>query len=155
MLFSKKRYAGLLFTKPEACARRARRQQHHPSRMSAVHANAQGSGTVDVKGLQSVRRDSCELLRETLKECIDTLLCSGDVERAQSVAQRTIAQLLQRQVPLKKLILSKRLSKLNYKSKVCTAGRVLALLMTHPAGAARGAVQAYAATRQKHHAGSW
>jgi DNA polymerase elongation subunit (family B) len=109
---------------------------------------------VDVKGLQSVRRDSCELLRDTLKECIDTLLCSGDVERAQSVAQRTIAQLLQRQVPLKKLILSKRLSKLNYKSKVCTSTK--SACADHGCtGAARGAVQADAAARQKHHAGSW
>jgi hypothetical protein len=92
MLFSKKRYAGLLYA-----------------------SNATSSDYTDVKGFQSVRRDNCLLLRETLDQCLQLLLHQRDVSGAVEVVQDMLRTLLSRNTPLHKLILTKQLRKVAYK----------------------------------------
>jgi len=94
MLFSKKRYAGLL------------------------HASSwEKADYMDVKGLQNVRRDFCPLLRETYNQCLEAILMEGDIELAKDIVKATVTLLLERSVPMEKLLLSKKLSKLEYKTK--------------------------------------
>ena len=69
----------------------------------------QEAGQLDVKGLQSVRRDSCTLLRDTLQGCLEALLRHGDVGMAQGLVEHSLARLLARQVCAARL------------SDVCTA----------------------------------
>jgi hypothetical protein len=92
MLFSKKRYAGLLYS-----------------------SNAASPDYTDVKGFQSVRRDNCLLLRETLDQCLHLLLHQRDVAGAVDVVQEMLRTLLSRNTPLHKLILTKQLRKVTYK----------------------------------------
>jgi DNA polymerase delta subunit 1 len=105
MLFSKKRYAGMLYStawdKPDY---------------------------LDVKGLQNVRRDSCLLLRELYNDCLNMILREDDVPKAQQLVQTVVSQLLARSVSVHKLLLSKKLSKLEYKSKAPHAELVKRLI---------------------------
>jgi DNA polymerase delta subunit 1 len=94
MLFSKKRYAGLLYC-----------------------GDWQKAESLDVKGLQSKRRDSCPLLQRVYKECLEMILREGDIEKAQRHVQDMVALLLARQVSMHELLLSKKLSKLEYRHK--------------------------------------
>ena len=50
LLFNRKRYAGLLWTKPEKYDK------------------------IDTKGIESVRRDNCALVREMMNECLRLIL---------------------------------------------------------------------------------
>jgi DNA polymerase delta subunit 1 len=96
MLFSKKRYAGLYY---------------------AANSDANRPNYMDVKGLQSVRRDSCTLLRETFDQCLNVLLRYSNIEAAREVVRRMLADMLARRVPMHSLILSRQLAKANYKGR--------------------------------------
>lgn len=82
LLMSKKRYAGLLWTRPEA-----------PDYM-------------DAKGVESVRRDNCLLLSETVRAVLEALM-ERQPDEAVARACTAIGDLLQQRVGLEKLIISK------------------------------------------------
>ena len=90
-LYSKKRYCGLM------------------------HEELDKPPTIDIKGLQVVRRDNCELTKDVCNGIINALLNDKDVEKAKQVVHDISNKLVTNTVPVSKLILSKSLNK-TYKS---------------------------------------
>lgn len=91
LLFSKKRYCGLMYE----------------------HLDKEP--TIDIKGLQVVRRDNCPLTKEVCNGIINALLLDKDVNKAKQIVWDIAEQLISNQVDVSKLVLSKSLSK-TYKS---------------------------------------
>ncbi len=85
LLFSKKRYAGMLYTKPEA-----------PDYM-------------DVKGLQLVRRDNAPIVKTVSSDILESIMRDTSRNLAIDVAKRHILMLLTNQHPLESYITSKAL----------------------------------------------
>ena len=65
---------------------------------------------IDVKGLQVVRRDSCPFVRETLKGLLGQVLESSDPRPVIDSAREAARRLMQGQVPMEKLLMSKQLA---------------------------------------------
>lgn len=70
LLMGKKRYAGLYWT------------------------NAEKYDKLDCKGIESVRRDNCKLLRDTIKKILDYILIQRDVPTAIDYTKFQITRLL-------------------------------------------------------------
>eukprot|EP00928_Gymnodinium_smaydae_P049381 TRINITY_DN33127_c0_g1_i1.p1 TRINITY_DN33127_c0_g1~~TRINITY_DN33127_c0_g1_i1.p1 ORF type:complete len:1023 (+),score=215.96 TRINITY_DN33127_c0_g1_i1:250-3069(+) len=85
LLLNKKRYAGLALTSPE-----------HP-------------GKVDAKGIETVRRDWCPLVRQVVERCLHFLLVERSSDLAVAHAQETVAALRQGRVDPRFLVVSKAL----------------------------------------------
>ena len=87
LLMNKKRYAGLLWTNPEKFDK------------------------LDAKGLETVRRDNCLLVRQLIDRCLRTMLINKDVEAAIAYAKNSISDLLQNKLDISLLVITKSLSK--------------------------------------------
>jgi DNA polymerase delta subunit 1 len=72
---------------------------------------------IDVKGLQVVRRDSCPYVRETLKKLLEMVLESSDPVPVVEAARDAARILMNGQVPMEKLLMSKQLAA-DYKVKM-------------------------------------
>ncbi|GAX78824.1 hypothetical protein CEUSTIGMA_g6261.t1 [Chlamydomonas eustigma] len=86
LLMNKKRYAGLLWTKPE---------KHEK---------------IDTKGIETVRRDNCLLVRNVITSCLDRILINRDVNGAVQYVKGVISELLMNRIDLSLLVISKGLS---------------------------------------------
>lgn len=93
LLISKKRYAGLYWTKPEKYDK------------------------MDAKGIETVRRDNCRLVSTVIETCLQKLLIDKDVEGAESYVKRMISDLLQNKIDMSQLVITKALSKETYDGK--------------------------------------
>jgi DNA polymerase delta subunit 1 len=87
LLMNKKRYSGLLWTKPEKWDK------------------------VDAKGLETVRRDNCLLVRKVVDTCLRKILIDMDVQGAIDYAKGVISDLLQNKLDISMLVISKSLGK--------------------------------------------
>lgn len=88
LLMKKKRYAGLIWTKLDKYDK------------------------IDAKGLESVRRDNCELVREALDKIINMLLLEKNgKEKCIEYCKGIISDLLSNRIDLSKLIITKSISK--------------------------------------------
>jgi DNA polymerase delta subunit 1 len=87
LLITKKRYAGLLWTK------------------------AQTHDKIDAKGIESVRRDNCAMVRDSINTCLHLLLIQRDVDAAVDYVKRTVGALLQNKIDLSSLVITKALGK--------------------------------------------
>eukprot|EP00406_Dinophysis_acuminata_P029517 CAMPEP_0179354630 /NCGR_PEP_ID=MMETSP0797-20121207/76951_1 /TAXON_ID=47934 /ORGANISM="Dinophysis acuminata, Strain DAEP01" /LENGTH=264 /DNA_ID=CAMNT_0021069741 /DNA_START=62 /DNA_END=853 /DNA_ORIENTATION=+ len=85
LLMSKKRYAGLAKAGPE------------------------DQGKLDMKGIEVVRRDWCQLVRQVVDRCLHLLLRERAPERAIAYVQDTLAALRQGDVDARLLVVSKAL----------------------------------------------
>ena len=85
LLFAKKRYAGKMYTKPE---------KHD---------------YIDVKGLELVRRDNPDFVKDVSKEVLDILMFDRDVEKAKRYVKQFAKDLLNGKVPMHKMTVSKSL----------------------------------------------
>lgn len=85
LLYSKKRYAGLMYTSPD---------KHD---------------YIDVKGLQLVRRDSCPLVKDVSHAILDRIMYDRSTEMALGEARRLILRVLNHEEPLEKFVVSKSL----------------------------------------------
>jgi DNA polymerase delta subunit 1 len=65
---------------------------------------------IDVKGLQVVRRDSCPFVRETLKKLLGMILESSDPTPVIQEARGAAKRLMEGQVPIESLLMSKQLA---------------------------------------------
>merc|ERR1719336_1980180 len=74
LLMAKKRYAGLLWTKPEKW------------------------DYMDCKGIETVRRDNCPLVKQVVQKVLDLLLIEENKTKAIDYARRQIAMLLQNKI---------------------------------------------------------
>lgn len=83
LLYKKKRYASLAYTSPE------------------------GPPKLDVKGIALVRRDYCALVKDVSQEVLDALLRDRSTEKALAVASSGVLRLLQGEVPIDKLTITK------------------------------------------------
>ncbi|KAJ1897364.1 DNA-directed DNA polymerase delta, partial [Kickxella alabastrina] len=93
LLINKKRYAGLYWTKPEKYDK------------------------LDTKGLETVRRDNCQLVPLVLDTCLKMMLIDHNVDGAVEYAKSVIADLLQNKIDLSMLVITKQLSKTDYAGK--------------------------------------
>jgi DNA polymerase delta subunit 1 len=87
LLINKKRYAGLLWTRPEKWDK------------------------MDFKGIETVRRDNSLLVKYLITEVLKKILMDRDVEGAQALVRQTISELVQNKLDLSMLVISKQLSK--------------------------------------------
>ncbi|KAI8324930.1 delta DNA polymerase [Martensiomyces pterosporus] len=93
LLINKKRYAGLYWTKTEKYDK------------------------LDTKGLETVRRDNCQLVPLVLDTCLKMLLIDQNVTGAVEYVKGVISDLLQNKIDLSMLVISKQLSKTDYAGK--------------------------------------
>lgn len=90
LLISKKRYAGLFFTKPDKWDR------------------------LDTKGLESVRRDNCPLVKFVITTVLRMLLIDRNVEGAISYVQDMVGKLVRNELDMSLLVITKAFSKPEY-----------------------------------------
>ena len=91
-LYSKKRYAGAMYTTPH--------------RMDKV----------DVKGLVTVRRDNAPIVRDVCHDMLDAIILRKDPHEALEIARRCLARVLDNDIPFDKFKVSKALRS-GYKNK--------------------------------------
>ena len=83
LLMNKKRYAGLYWTKPDKY------------------------DTMDCKGIETVRRDSCSLVKIIVQEALHQLLILKDPDAAINYCKGMISDLLQNRIDLSLLVITK------------------------------------------------
>ena len=86
ILVAKKRYMYVEWTNPK----------HH-------------NGEIEAKGVELVRRDNCPYVKETLDAVLQPIMFENNLEKGKRQAEIHIDRLLNGEVPIKKLILSKNL----------------------------------------------
>eukprot|EP00615_Pteridomonas_danica_P017272 CAMPEP_0114407324 /NCGR_PEP_ID=MMETSP0102-20121206/21866_1 /TAXON_ID=38822 ORGANISM="Pteridomonas danica, Strain PT" /NCGR_SAMPLE_ID=MMETSP0102 /ASSEMBLY_ACC=CAM_ASM_000212 /LENGTH=209 /DNA_ID=CAMNT_0001573753 /DNA_START=173 /DNA_END=798 /DNA_ORIENTATION=- len=84
---NKKRYAGILWTNPDKF------------------------DYMDCKGLETVRRDNCLLVRQTIDTCLRKILIDRDVQAGIEYAKNIISDLLQNKLDISLLVVTKSLAK--------------------------------------------
>jgi DNA polymerase delta subunit 1 len=87
LLMNKKRYAGLMWT--------------NPSKFDKM----------DTKGLETVRRDNCALVREVIQTSLDKILIEQDLQGAINYVKSQISDLLQNKMDISRLVITKSLNK--------------------------------------------
>jgi DNA polymerase delta subunit 1 len=87
LLMNKKRYAGLLWTNPNSYDK------------------------MDCKGIETVRRDNCGLVKEVVQGALDELLINKDSDAAINRVKGVVSDLLQARVDLSLLVITKGLNK--------------------------------------------
>merc|ERR1719361_602300 len=87
LLMNKKRYAGLYWTKPETYDK------------------------LDAKGIETVRRDNCGLVRQVVETSLRMVLIDKSIDGAIKYVQEVISELLQNKVDLSLLVITKSLGK--------------------------------------------
>ncbi|KTW29650.1 hypothetical protein T552_00859 [Pneumocystis carinii B80] len=93
LLISKKRYAGLYWTRPETFDK------------------------MDSKGIETIRRDNCRLVSTVIETALRKLLIDRDIDGAQSYVKKVISELLQNKIDISNLVITKTLTKSDYVSK--------------------------------------
>ena len=87
ILRNKKRYAGLMWTQVDQYDK------------------------MDTKGLETVRRDNCALVREVIQTSLDKMLVHRDVKGAIEYVKSQISDLLQNKMDISRLVITKSLNK--------------------------------------------
>ncbi|KAL2941770.1 DNA polymerase delta catalytic subunit [Bienertia sinuspersici] len=97
LLISKKRYAGLFWTNPDKYDK------------------------MDTKGIETVRRDNCLLVKNLVTESLQKILIDRDVPGAVQYVKNTISDLLKNRLDLSLLVITKGLTKTGDNYEVKTA----------------------------------
>lgn len=87
LLMAKKRYAGLLWMTPDKYEK------------------------IDCKGIETVRRDNCALVKDVVNSCLKKILIDRSYEEAINYCKSVISDLLQNRIDLSMLVISKGLGK--------------------------------------------
>ncbi|XP_052482726.1 DNA polymerase delta catalytic subunit isoform X1 [Gossypium raimondii] len=87
IIFCKKRYAGLYWTNPQKFDK------------------------MDTKGIETVRRDNCLLVKNLVTECLHKILIDRDIPGAVQYVKNTISDLLMNRMDLSLLVITKGLTK--------------------------------------------
>ncbi|KAE9587344.1 DNA polymerase delta catalytic subunit [Lupinus albus] len=87
LLISKKRYAGLFWTKPD------------------------NFDKMDTKGIETVRRDNCLLVKNLVTDCLHKILIDRDIPGAVQYVKNAISDLLMNRMDLSLLVITKGLTK--------------------------------------------
>lgn len=75
------------------------------------YAGVTTDGRIDVVGLEAVRGDWSEAAKQAQVEVLEVLLRTGDVRRAESVAKEWVDKCRRGEIPLKKLIIWKQITR--------------------------------------------
>ncbi|XP_058756521.1 DNA polymerase delta catalytic subunit-like [Vicia villosa] len=97
LLISKKRYAGLFWTKPDKFDK------------------------MDTKGIETVRRDNCLLVKNLVTDCLHKILIDRDIPGAVQYVKNAISDLLMNRMDLSLLVITKGLTKTGDDYEVKTA----------------------------------
>ncbi|MDD5753149.1 MAG: DNA polymerase domain-containing protein [Methylococcales bacterium] len=81
------------------------------------YMNPNDKGSIDMKGIETARRDYCAYVKETLTESLNILMHEQDPSSALHFMQDSIKQLLLHNVEMHKLVITRSLSKAVYKNK--------------------------------------
>eukprot|EP00918_Siedleckia_nematoides_P028081 GHVU01060413.1.p1 GENE.GHVU01060413.1~~GHVU01060413.1.p1 ORF type:complete len:414 (-),score=85.75 GHVU01060413.1:592-1833(-) len=95
LLMNKKRYAGLIYTRPETYDR------------------------VDCKGIETVRRDFCPLVQKVVDTILKKILMEKDVQGAKEYTKHVVSDLLQNKIDMSLLVVSKSIGKEDYAMRMC------------------------------------
>jgi DNA polymerase delta subunit 1 len=87
LLMNKKRYAGLYWTKPDKWDK------------------------MDTKGIETVRRDNCALVRQVIDTCLRKILIEHSPDDAIAYTKQVISDLLQNKIDISLLVITKALGK--------------------------------------------
>ena len=60
-----------------------------------------------VQGIETVRRDNCQLVRTVVSTCLDRILIEEDIEGAKEYVRNTISDLLMNRLDLSLLVITK------------------------------------------------
>lgn len=88
LLMNSKKYAGLLYTK-----------------------NPEIADKIDTKGIESVRRDNCFLIRKMVTKIMEYLLIDQDEKKAVHYVQEQIRNLFTNKIDISELVITKSLNK--------------------------------------------
>ena len=72
---------------------------------------------MDCKGIETVRRDNCQLVAKLMNEVLKKILIDRDPTGAMELAKRSISDLFCNRVDISQLIITKELSKQEYANK--------------------------------------
>ncbi|KAL2347216.1 hypothetical protein Fmac_001216 [Flemingia macrophylla] len=97
LLISKKRYAGLFWTRPD------------------------NFDKMDTKGIETVRRDNCLLVKNLVNDCLHKILIDRDIPGAVQYVKNAISDLLMNRMDLSLLVITKGLTKTGDDYEVKTA----------------------------------
>lgn len=90
LLFSKKRYAGLMYTDPKA------------------------PDYIDAKGIHLVRRDNCKMVRDVSKSLLDVIMYERDIKKAVGMVKDVSRKLLSGSIDVMDLVVTKSLKRIAY-----------------------------------------
>ncbi|KAI1503642.1 DNA polymerase delta catalytic subunit [Biscogniauxia marginata] len=93
LLINKKRYAGLYYTRPDKWDK------------------------MDTKGIETVRRDNCQLVQIVVEKVLRMCLIDRNVQGAQEYVKDVISDLLQNKIDMSKLVITKALTQESYTAK--------------------------------------
>ncbi|MCX6819467.1 MAG: hypothetical protein NT129_05735 [Candidatus Aenigmarchaeota archaeon] len=66
---------------------------------------------IEMKGIETIRRDWCQLVTETMENVINIVLKEGDLKKAIDEVRRVLEQLRKNEIPLEKLTVTKGITK--------------------------------------------
>ena len=66
---------------------------------------------IDTKGIESVRRDNCALIRIMIDECLKKILIERNIEDAINYVKHIISELLKNKIDLSMLVITKAITK--------------------------------------------
>lgn len=72
---------------------------------------ANGKEKIKVRGIETVRRDWCNLTSKTITKCLELILRDGKVEEAIETAATTIKQVQNNEIPIEDLVMTRRYTK--------------------------------------------
>merc|ERR1712165_703843 len=94
LLINKKRYAGLYYS-----------------------SSAEKHDKMDCKGIETVRRDNCQLVAKLMNNVLQKILIDRNPNGAMELAQQCISDLFCNRVDISQLVITKELAKTNYDNK--------------------------------------
>ncbi|KAI5184139.1 DNA polymerase delta subunit 1 [Nematocida sp. AWRm78] len=100
--------------------------------------SANDPGRIDTKGIETVRRDNCLLVRDLMKECINKVFLEGDVEGTRKLIKSRVNELLSNKIGISQLIITKSIAKQGEDYSVSLAHVALAERMKKREGTGPG-----------------
>ncbi len=76
-----------------------------------VKENGKWKDKIETKGIETVRRDWCELVSETMGKTIDIILKKGDTKEALNYFNCVLKDLASNKIPIEKLVITKSITK--------------------------------------------
>lgn len=112
LLISKKRYAGLFWTKPDNFDKMDTKGKHY-SLPSCCFVEVPLKLNLHWAGIETVRRDNCLLVKNLVNDCLHKILIDRDIPGAVQYVKNAISDLLMNRMDLSLLVITKVGSLLN------------------------------------------